>query len=408
MTLFEKGPGIKEGIKSFKNYFNISSAGAGLIAAIFGCTGPALIVINGGLDAGLSQSTITSWLFSIYFFGGLITILMALWYKQPICGAYSIPGAILVAAVLSNFNINEAVGAYLIAGIIVLILGLTGWVGKIMRWLPQPIIMGMIAGALFRFGTNIVTSYKSAPLLIGLSILAYFIFAKIFPKIPGVIGALLVGGIIALIMGVADFSNLTFEIAKPQIFSPQFSLDAVFSIAIPLAVMVIGAENAQAAGALMAEDYDPPINSMTIVSGIGGIVTSFFGGHNANIAGPMTAITSGPDAGEVKEGRYTASVFDGILFAGFGLIAKAATALVQSVPSSLVNLLAGLAMIGVLTNAFETAFSGKFKLGAFFALIIAASGITIFKIGAPFWALTIGVIISLIMEKEDFESNKKK
>jgi len=158
----------------------------------------------------------------------------------------------------------------------------------------------------------------------------------------------------------------------------------------------------------MAEDYDPPINSMTIVSGIGGIVTSFFGGHNANIAGPMTAITSGPDAGEVKEGRYTASVFDGILFAGFGLIAKAATALVQSVPSSLVNLLAGLAMIGVLTNAFETAFSGKFKLGAFFALIIAASGITIFKIGAPFWALTIGVIISLIMEKEDFESNKKK
>jgi benzoate membrane transport protein len=65
-------------------------------------------------------------------------------------------------------------------------------------------------------------------------------------------------------------------------------------------------------------------------------------------------------------------------------------------------------MIGVLTNAFETAFSGKFKLGAFFALIIAASGITIFKIGAPFWALTIGVIISLIMEKEDFESNKKK
>jgi benzoate membrane transport protein len=121
----------------------------------------------------------------------------------------------------------------------------------------------------------------------------------------------------------------------------------------------------------------------------------------------MTAITSGPDAGEVKEGRYVASVFDGILFTGFGLLAGAATAIVTAIPSSLINLLAGLAMIGVLTNAFETAFSGKFQLGAFFALIIAASGISILKIGAPFWALAVGIIVSLLLERDDFKRNKE-
>jgi benzoate membrane transport protein len=405
--IFEDAPGIKEGFNDLKEYFNISTFGAGLIAAIFGCTGPPLIIIKGAMNAGLNEATITSWLFSIYFFGGLITLLIALMYKQPICGAWSIPGAILVAGVLSNFNINQAVGAYLISGLLVLILGLTGLVGKVIRWLPLPIVMGMIAGALFKFGTNIVMAFEEGPLLIGVSFVIYLIFSKLFPKIPGVVGALLVGLLLTIVTGTADFSQVSFEIVSPQFFVPEFSVDAIFSISIPLAIMVIGAENAQAAGVLMAEDYKPPINAMTILSGIGGIITSFFGGHNANIAGPMTAITSGPDAGEVKEGRYVASVFDGILFTGFGLLAGAATAIVTAIPSSLINLLAGLAMIGVLTNAFETAFSGKFQLGAFFALIIAASGISILKIGAPFWALAVGIIVSLLLERDDFKRNKE-
>jgi benzoate membrane transport protein len=61
-------------------------------------------------------------------------------------------------------------------------------------------------------------------------------------------------------------------------------------------------------------------------------------------------------------------------------------------------------MIGVLLSAFEQAFSSrKFRYGAFFALVVAMSGITLLKISAPFWSLVIGVIVSLIMEPQDFE-----
>ena len=38
------------------------------------------------------------------------------------------------------------------AGVIVLILGASGLIGKIMRWLPLPIVMAMITGAMIRFG----------------------------------------------------------------------------------------------------------------------------------------------------------------------------------------------------------------------------------------------------------------
>jgi benzoate membrane transport protein len=158
-------------------------------------------------------------------------------------------------------------------------------------------------------------------------------------------------------------------------------------------------------GVLLGQGYQVPFNAMTIVSGIGGIVTSFFGGHNANIAGPMTAICSSDEAGEAKESRYAASVVNGILFGAFGLFASFALAFVKGLPGNLVNLIAGLAMINVLYNAFNDGFSTrKFKFGSFFALVIAMSGITILKIGAPFWALVAGTLISLIVEPKDFKS----
>ncbi|MCG8564370.1 MAG: benzoate/H(+) symporter BenE family transporter, partial [Desulfobacterales bacterium] len=191
----------------------------------------------------------------------------------------------------------------------------------------------------------------------------------------------------------------------PSFYAPEFTLDAFFSISVPVAILVIGAENAQATGVLLTEGYKPPINFMTIISGIGGIMTSFFGGHNANIAGPMTAICASEAAGENKDGRYAATVINGILFAGFGVIASIAVTFIQGVPKPLIGMVAGLAMIGVLTQAFEQAFAkGKFKVGAFFALVIAMSGISVAKISAPFWALVVGVIISLIIEPQDFKS----
>ena len=142
---------------------------------------------------------------------------------------------------------------------------------------------------------------------------------------------------------------------------------------------------------------------MVIISGLGGILTSLWGGHNANIAGPMTAICSSEEAGEKKEARYASAVICGVIFCLFGIFASIAVGLVSGLPSAYVGIVAGLAMIGILTSSFYDAFScNKFKTGVFFALVIAMSNITLFKISAPFWALLAGVVVSIIMEPEDF------
>ena len=406
-AIWEKGPGIGDGLRDLSSKLNINTITAGTVAAIFGCTGPALIILNAAQNGKLTDAQATSWLFSVYFFGGLISVILALYYKMPINGAWSIPGAVMLAAALPLFPFGDAVGSYLLAGIIVLFLGVSGLIGKAMRWIPLPIVMGMIAGALIRFGVGIVTSTQSAPIVAGATLVAYFAGQRLTRKVSPILWALVAGIVVAIAVGDFRLADVKIAWITPQIFAPSMSVEALFAIAIPLAVLVIGAENAQAYGVLTAEGYKAPINAMTVISGIGGMITAFFGGHNANIAGPMTAICSSAEAGPDKTGRYAATVVNGVLFGGFGLLASVAVPFVKTMPSALVSLLAGLAMIGVLVQAFDQAFSTRrFRYGAFFALVVAMSGITVLKISSPFWALVVGVVVSLIAEPKDFAASE--
>lgn len=409
MSLIEKGPGYASGLRDFGRYFNSGTLGAGIIAAIMGCTGPALLIISTGQAAGLENRVIESWLFSVYFFGGLITIILALYYKQSICGAWSIPGVALVAAALSQFTFNEVVFGYLLAGVLVFVVGLTGLVRKVMMWIPREVVMGMVAGALFRFGLNIFPTTVAQP-WIALPVIAVWVVFTMFTKklkIPGVLVGLVVGIFIAMGMGLTTFSGVEFAFAHPMIHQPVFNPGIIIGLAIPLALIVITAENTQAMGVQMAIGNNPPVNAMTLISGIGGMITGWFGGHNANIAGPMTAITSSDEAGPV-EGRYVGSVVDGILFGGFGLIAAAALSIVSVLPSPLINVVVGLTMVGVLTSALGDSWTGKFKYGAFFALFFTASGAIWFKIGAPFWGLLFGTLLSYWLDKKDWQARTSK
>ncbi|WP_077138222.1 benzoate/H(+) symporter BenE family transporter [Flaviflexus massiliensis] len=401
--LIERGPGFRAGRRDLPRNLNAATIGAGVVAAIFGCTGPALIVINGAQQGGLTATETASWIFGIYAFGGLISLLMALYYKLPIVGAFSIPGAVLVISGFGEFTFAELVGAFLSAGVIVLLIGLSGLIRQVANWMPYPIVMAMIAGALIRFGVGVVGAAVALPVVVLSAIVGYILMSRFTKQIPGVIGALIFGVVAALISGSFNTVEGGIGFTAPQLVAPQFSFEAILAIGLPLVLLVIGAENAQAMGVLMSQKYKIPFNSMTIISGIGGLLAPLFGGHNANIAGPMTAICSSDQAGERKEGRYAAAVVNGVLFGAFGVFAGVAVATVSILPSELTATLAGLAMIGVLLTAFQGSFGvGQFQVSALVALIIAMSEVSLLNISAPFWSLVGGVITALLLESKDF------
>jgi benzoate membrane transport protein len=401
----ESGPGFAQGIRGLPRALTPKAISAGVVAAVFGCTGPALIIINAAGSGGLTEGQTVAWLLASYFIGGLISLVMALRYKMPVGGAFSIPGAAIMATALVTFSFPEAVGAFIVAGLLVLVIGLSGRIGKLMRWIPMPIVMAMIAGALIRFGVGAVESVNSAPLVAGLAVLAFFLTMRYLPRLPAVLSALIVGLIAAFATGSIEPGAVAITFTGPEFTVPVFSLEAMLAISIPLAALVIGAENAQAIGILMAEKYDPPINAMTIISGIGGVVAGMMGGHNANIAGPSTAICSSEQAGDDPATRYGAAVVFGLLFGSFGLVAGVAVPVVTALPRELIGVVAGLAMISVLVGAFQQGFSRQLdhQIGAFVALVVAMSSFSLFSISSPFWALVFGVLTSwLLKEKKSF------
>src|SRR5699024_7769792 len=95
-------------------------------------------------------------IFSSFVVGGLLSVALSFLYRQPMAGAFSIPGAILVGTALSNHRFEEIIGVYLITGLLILVLGLSGIVNKMMSLVPMPIVMGMVSGVLLPFGLNIL------------------------------------------------------------------------------------------------------------------------------------------------------------------------------------------------------------------------------------------------------------
>ena len=389
-------------INDLKKYFHINTISSGLIATIFGATGPILIIISGATAAGLTYTQTISWIFAVYFFGGLLGLILSLKYRQPISGAFSIAGAVLVVESLSTYTLNEAVGAYIIANLIILILGLTGLVKQVMKWIPVPIVMGMIVGILIHFAVNMVNAISLSPFIAGAAIVTFLLSMRLLKRFPPVLSALVVVIFLVYLSGEFQFSVDQMSFVRPEIVIPTFKFDAIIAISIPLALIIIATENAQAIGVLVSENYRPPISKMAIGGSLLGLIASLFGAHAINVAGPMTAICASKESG-AKEGRYVASVVNGVLFAVFGLLAAVVVPLIIAMPQLVIIVASGLAMITVLLNSLKVAFSSQqFQMGAFFALVIGMSDLNFFGISAPLWAIIGSLIVSLIVEKEHF------
>ena len=107
------------------------------VAFLFAASAPVAIIISVSLGSGLSESDIDSWIFAVFVFNGLLSIAMSVSYRQPLVFLWTIPGAILVGAALKTLPFEEVIGAYILTGVLLLCLGLTGWVKKVMDWLPM-------------------------------------------------------------------------------------------------------------------------------------------------------------------------------------------------------------------------------------------------------------------------------
>ena len=364
---------------------------------------PLLITLAAAQQAGLPEARAVSWIATVQITGGTLSIVLSLRYRQPIVGAFTIPGVVLVGTALRHLPFEEVVGTYWLAGAVLVLLGVSGLVERVTARLPLPIMMGMVAGVLLPFVSAIVRGVQQAPAVGGLTVAAFFA-AWVVPglrRLPPVLVALVTGLASATWWGQADWGALTVAVGQPQVVVPAFSVAAAAELVLPLVLMVVGVQNVQGIAALTASGYRPPVSSLTTASGVGSLVSALFGAHSACIAGPSTAIVAGPASGP-PDRRYAVSVLLGVLWIATGLLAPAVTAVTRLVPRALVDVLGGLALLGPMAQFFQQAFGGRFLLGALVAFLMTTSGLVVLRIAAPFWALVAGEGASMLVERADF------
>ena len=390
-------------IRRFAADFGGLYAANGLVGFIFAATGPVAIILAVGAQGGLGESDLSSWIFGSFFINGLLSIAFCLFYRQPLVFFWSIPGTVLVGPALGHLSFSEVIGAFIATGVLMMALGLSGWVRRCTEAAPMPIVMAMVAGVFLRFGTGLVHAVRDDIAVVA-PMVAVFIFLSFFRqagrRLPPLIGAMVIGIVSVFLFDKYNPGAIALQLAPPSLYMPAFSWQAMIELVVPLAITVLVVQNGQGFAVLSAAGHKPPIDAIAVACGAGSIVTAFVGSVSTCLTGPVNAIISA--SGE-KHRHYTAGVVVGLLALVFGILAPLFVRLLLSTPPAFIAALGGLAMLRVLQTAFGVAFGGKFALGALVTFLVTVADVPIFNIGAAFWGLVIGFAISWLLERRDFK-----
>lgn len=376
-----------------------TSVGNAFVALLFAASGPVAVILAAAAQGNLGDELVSSWIFGVFLGNGLLTIFLSWWYRSPQAYFWTIPGTVIAGDALSHLAFAEVLGAYVLTGVLVFLLGWTGLVARVMDALPPQIVMAMVAGIFLRFGLELVDASLADP-LIALPMILVFVALTAVPAIgkiaPPVALAAGVGTAVALLSGRLEDGALDGGIiAAPVLTMPAFSWAATIELVIPLAITVIVVQNGQGVAVLRAAGHRPPVNVAAAASGAASVPLALLGSTPTCLTGPTNALL-------VAEGRkqvhYAAAIACGVMSIGVGLIAPAFTGFILAMPAAFIGTLAGVAMFTPLKNAFLAGFSGGASAGALACFIVTFSELSLLGISAPFWGLVFGVAAAKLLD----------
>lgn len=374
-----------------------SAVVAGFVAALTGYTSTLVLMFQAGQAAGLSTAQISSWLWALSIGMAICTIGLSLRYRAPVVVAWSTPGAVLLITSMPGVSYPEAIGAFVVCAVLLAVLGLSGAFERVMRHLPASLAAALLAGILFRIGSEIFIAAQTSTLLVLAMFFSFLLCKRLLPRYA-VMVALLVGCGVAGAQGMLDFSHFRLEVAVPVWTTPSFSWSAAVSIGIPLFVVAMASQNIPGIAVLRTDGYDVPPSPLIATTGIASLLLAPFGSHGINLAAISAAICTGPEAHEDKHKRYTAALWNGVFCGLAGIFAATLAALFAAFPSALVLSIAALALLGSIGNGLAQAMNVPAERdAALITFMITASGMTLLGIGSAFWGLVGGAVTLLIL-----------
>lgn len=371
---------------------------AGVLTILVGYSGPFLIIVHAAQQAGLSSGQLASWLWAVSFGSGIAGLYLSWRWRMPVITAWSTPGAAVLLAALPSVTYPEAVGGFLLAGLTVWLVGISGAFDALMKRFPPALAAALLAGILFRFVVELVPALRDNVTLVLPMTLLFFIARRLLPRYALML-ALALGCVLVWWQGSWHAGTTTLAAASGPLFTmPVFTLAGLSNIALPLALVALTGQFLPGMAVLRHDGFDLPARApVSLLGGVSALLAPF-GCHGVVLAAITAAMCTGRDCHPDQAERWKAGMVAALCYLLVAAIGGALVALLLLLPVTLVTTTAALALFGTLSSSLATALTPeKDREAALLTFVVAASGITIAGIGAPLWALLAGILLVMMM-----------
>ncbi|MFK3815894.1 benzoate/H(+) symporter BenE family transporter [Pseudomonas sp. NPDC089407] len=371
---------------------SLSAIVAGCIATMISYARPLVIIFHAAEAAGLSHQQLSSWVWAVSMGSAVLGALLSLRYRVPVVIAWSIPGSALLVTALPQLGLEQAVGAYLVANLVLLLIGISGAFDRIIARLPGSIAAGMQAGILFSFGIEVFRALPVQPVLVLGMFVTYVLMRRVQPRYA-VAAVLCVGMLVTVASGALRSEALVLELAPPQWVTPQFSLPAVFSLALPMVLVALTGQFMPGMAVLRN-----PASPLISASALAGAALALFGCHGLNLAAVTASLCTGHEAHENPRRRYVAAVAGSALYLLLGIAGATLMSLFAAFPAALIAALAGLALYGAISETLARSLAEPAERDAgLFTFLVTASGVAFLGLSAAFWGLLFGLLTHALL-----------
>ncbi|MBX3575245.1 MAG: benzoate/H(+) symporter BenE family transporter [Mesorhizobium sp.] len=369
----------------------LSIPASAFVASIVGFGGTLALIIAAANAVGATTLQTASMVTALCLAMAVETAYLSWKTRMPVISAWSTPGAALIAA-STGFSMAEAVGAFIVAAVLLVATGLFGPLTRLVSRIPASVSSGMLAGIVVTFVSGAFKTVAVDPLLILPLLAAFFVIRLVNPALS-VLAVLVGGGVLAVALGrvgdlpAPELSTLTFV-------APQFTTAALVGLAIPLYLVTMASQNLSGLAVLKAAGYEPPAGQLIAVTGFVSLLTAPLGALTTNLAAISAAICTGPDVHPDPAQRWKTGPFYALFYLIFALFGASLVAIFAVLPPSLIALVAGLGLMAPLANALTIALRDEAeRIPAVTAFAATASGLVFAGIGSAFWGLLAGLIV---------------
>lgn len=367
---------------------------AGVMLALVGFASSFAVVLAGLQAVGASSAQAASGLLALCVAQALGVLWLTWRHRLPLVLAWSTPGAaLLVSSGAVDGGWSAAVGAFVVCGGLILLTALWPRLGDLIAAIPAPIAQAMLAGVLLSICVEPVRVFADRPGLVAPILVVWVALLRWAPKFATA-GAF-VTTMLVIALYLLDHGAGHVELA-PSVdwVAPSFGWQAVIGLAVPLYVVTMASQNVPGVAVLATFGFKVPWRESMTVTGAGTVAGAFAGGHAVNLAAITAAMAASPEAHPDPDRRWVAAHTAGWTYLVLAAVSTALVGVVAQAPHGLVEVVAGLALIGTLGGALKGATSAETgREAAVVTFVVAASGVSFGGIGAAFWALVAGLVV---------------